>query len=139
VPGDRARRAVEKRYQEDLRRLRAYWPAEQVSLADLARGRRSVRLHSGDTHAFSDDEVERLLARVPVYFHENMTVPLLLRYSRRGGQARYLVIGGPWQRRLAEILLRGTYSFEGVAELRVSEFMELARRYKSLIFVGLTV
>ncbi len=139
MPGDGAKKLVEKRYREELRRLQAYWPAEHLTLTQLAEGRRSIRLHNGETHVFSEEEVQLLLSRVPGYFHDHMTVPILLRYTRSPQGSRYIVLGGRWQRRLVEILLRGDYSFDGVGELKVSEFIELARKYRSLIFVGLTL
>jgi len=136
---DRLRRSIERKYRDDLRRLSAYWPAEEVPLEELARGRRWVRLHSGDRHVFSDEEVERLLARVPFYFHSLMTVPIRLRYERDSSGGRYHVLGGPWQRRLVELLVRGDYSFEGLGSIRVSEFMRLSREYRSLVFVSVSL
>jgi len=136
---DRLRRSVERKYRDDLRRLSHYWPAEEVTIEELSRGRRWVRLHSGDRHLFADDEVDRLLERVPFYFHRLMSVPITLRYVRDSTGGRYVVLGGPWQRRLVEILLRGDYSYDGVGELRVSEFMKLNREYRSLIFVSVSL
>ncbi len=130
---------VARRYREEVRKLQAYWPAESVTVAEAAAGRKRVRLHSGDTHFFDDSEVEDVASRVPVYMRELARLPILFMYHRDRSGARYLVLGDQWQRRLVEILLRGEFSYDGVRELRVSEFIELARRYRSLIFVRIGV
>ena len=136
---ERLRRSIEKRYREELRRLSSYWPAEEVTLEDLARGRQWVTLQSGERHFFSGEEVEKLLSRVPFYFHRHMRVPVRLRYVRDRSGGRYVVLGDAWQRRLVEILLRGEYSFEGLSVLSVSDFMRLVGEYRSLVFVSVTL
>ncbi len=135
----RLRRHVERRYREDVRKLSTYWPSSYLSLSDLARGARSIQLHSGDTHVFDEDEVSRLLSTVPRYFHGLMKVPITLRYEKRRSEAKYRVLGDVWQKRLVELLLHGDYSYTGLEELTVSEFIELLRRYKSLVFVSVTL
>lgn len=137
--GESLRRRVEKRYREDLRRLRAYWPAEQVTLAQAARGRRSIRLHSGDTHEFDEVELRDALSRVPRVFHGNMRLPITLRYTKSQTGAYYEVLGDNWQARLVELLLTGTYSYRGLRRLTVSQFISLNRRYRTLIFVSITL
>ncbi len=131
--------ALEKRYKEELRRLSQYWPAESITLEEAGRGRLRIRLQNGLTHAFSQEEVDRLLSLVPEFLWGSVRIPLLLRYEVIGSASRYRVLGGRWQMRLAEIMVRGSYSYEGLEELRVSEFQQVLRRYKSLVFVGLHV
>ena len=138
-PEGRAARALASRYREELRRLSLYWPAESVTLEQALAGRSRVRLHGGQEHQFSRDELERLASQVPPYLRGLVRLPLLLRYEAIGSTRRYRVLGGPWQRRLAEIMLRGTYTYTGLETLRVSEFQRIAARYGSLVFVGLTI
>ena len=138
-PPGRRSRALEKRYREEIRRLSQYWPAESVTLEEASRGRLRIRLQNGLTHDFSREEVERLLGLVPEFLWESMRIPLLLRYEVVGSVAYYRVLGDRWQRRLAEIMLRGSYSYDGLDRLRVSDFQRVLRRYRSLLFVGLSV
>lgn len=135
--GNPARRIVERKYREDLRRLTAYWPAEQITLSELGMGRLSIRLVGGLTHMFSEREASLLLSTVPRYMWGLYRVPLLLRYEKIGSIARYVVLGGRWQARLAEVMLRGDYSYRGRPELTVSEFTRIAGKYRSLVFVSL--
>lgn len=132
-------RALERKYREDLRRLSQYWPAETVTLEEASRGRLEIRLHGGLRHRFSRDEVERLLGEVPEFLWRSLRLPLLLRYEIAGTVAYYRVLGDRWQRRLAEIMLRGEYSYEGLERMRVSEFQLVLKKYRSLVFVGLSV
>jgi len=77
---------------------------------------------------------------VPPYFRPFMRVPILLSYVKEeDGAARYLVMGDRWQRRLAELMVRGDYSSEGVTELSVDEFVKLLREFRSLVFVSLSL
>jgi len=139
-PSRRQAKLIERRYLEAARRLSALLPREQVSLQDLAGGVRRVPLVGGDFHEVSDEEVERLLSVVPPYFWRHMKVPLILRYVKRSdGSGRYEVQGDAWQRRLAELMLTGSYTVSGVSEVSVSEFKRLVARYPSLVFVSLTL
>ncbi|MCE4601355.1 MAG: DUF61 family protein [Desulfurococcales archaeon] len=133
------RKYVERKYREELRRLSSYWPAEYLTLRELRDGKRLVKLQTGETHALAEDEVERLLEAVPFYFHDLVRIPITLRYEKVGGVARYRVLGDRWQRRLVEILLTGNYSYRGLEELSVEEFIRLLRMYKSLVFVSVTL
>ncbi|ESQ25652.1 MAG: Protein of unknown function DUF61 [uncultured Acidilobus sp. JCHS] len=130
---------VRSRWREEVRRLQAHWPAEQVTLEEL-KVRRSVSLADGTVHEMDPEEVERLLRVVPPYFRPFMRVPLLLSYVKEeDGAARYLVMGDRWQRRLAELMVRGDYSSEGITELSVDEFVKLLREFRSLVFVSLSL
>jgi uncharacterized protein (UPF0216 family) len=138
LPGETASgKAIREKYREELRKLRAYWPEESVSLEEVANGRLLIRFHGGGTHSFNPDEVSTLLKITPVYLRAHIHLPLLLRYEKHGNVAYYYVLGGSWQRRLAEIMLRGSYTYTGIGMLKVSEFQEIARKYPSLIFVSI--
>ena len=137
--GDALKRYVEKKYKEELRRLSSYWPAEYISLADARRGVRTIRLQTGETHTFEENEINLLLNTIPSYFHNLMKLPVTFRYTRMGGVARYRVLGDQWQRRLVEIILTGQYTYQGREELTVEEFIKLLRKYKSLVFVSVTL
>ena len=134
MPG-KGSKIIEEKYKDSVRRLSAYWPQEFPTLTQLEEGKKSIRLASGATHEFDPGEVERLLELVPSYFKDFMKVPVLFRYEKIGGRARYRVLGDYWQRRLVELMLTGDYSYEGVEELSVDEFIALLSRYKSLVFV----
>lgn len=137
--GENLKKIVESKYREELRKLSSYWPAEYLTLKQLSEGKRRIRLQTGGEHVFPDDEVSRLLSTIPPYFHELMKVPVTLRYERVGGVARYKVLGDHWQRRLVELMLSGKYSYHGREELSVEEFIKLLKRYKSLVFVSVTL
>ncbi|MDM7275478.1 MAG: DUF61 family protein [Thermoprotei archaeon] len=137
---EKIREAVEKKYREDSRRLALYWPAETITLLEAARGRKEVRLHSGDAHVFDEEEVSRLLNLVPLYYWELMRLPIMLRYRRReDGISEYVVEGGVWQRRLVELITKGDVTSEGAESLNVYEFASLIKSFKSLVFVTLAV
>lgn len=139
-PNRRAARIIERRYLESTRRMSSLWPAEQVTILELARGARRIRLHSGDTHEISEEEALRLIDDVPQYFWGLMKVPILLRYVKsEAGFSYYEVQGDVWQRRLVEILLSGDLSASGRERLSVSEFKRLVSRYPSLVFVSVTL
>ncbi|ADL19720.1 hypothetical protein ASAC_1315 [Acidilobus saccharovorans 345-15] len=132
-------RHITKVYTEEVRRLQASWPSKQVRLREL-RDTDYIILNDGTSHEFDKDEVSRLLSQVPEYFWDFMTVPLLLYYIRtESGVAKYVVVGNRWQRRLAEIMLRGDYTAEGIGELSVDEFLVIIGKYRSLVFVSLSV
>ncbi len=76
---------------------------------------------------------------VPEYLWSTLRIPLLLRYENIAGVSRYRVLGGRWQKRLAEIMLKGSYSYEGIEFYRVSEFQHVIKRFKSLVFVSLGI
>ncbi|MCE4625602.1 MAG: DUF61 family protein [Desulfurococcales archaeon] len=135
----RTRKIVEKRYKDEIRKLSLYWPAETVTLEEANEGKLTIRLQGGGTHSFSKDEVEKLLKDIPPFLWPYLRLPLLLRYETVGTVSYYRVLGSRWQRRLAEIMLRGSYTYEGLEKLKVSEFREILKRYKSLVFVGLSV
>ena len=80
-----------------------------------------------------------LLKDTPPFLWPYLRLPLLLRYETVGTVSYYKVLGSRWQRRLAEIMLRGSYSYEGLEKLKISEFREILKKYKSLVFVGLSV
>ncbi len=130
---------VRHRYAEEARRLQAHWPAEQVTLEEL-RSRRQVKLMDGTYHEMDSEEAEALMSQVPSFFWPFMRVPMLFSYVRtETGISRYMVLGDRWQRRLVEILVTGNYSAEGLTGLNVEQFLRLLRRYRSLIFVSLTL
>ncbi len=130
---------VRARWREEVRRLQARWPAEQLTLDELT-GRSYIRLTDGTVHDMDPYEVKRLLQLVPSYFRAFMKVPLLVGYVRQeDGSARYVVMGDRWQRRLAEIMVRGDYSSEGLSELTVDEFVSLLKGFRSLVFVSLGI
>jgi uncharacterized protein (UPF0216 family) len=132
-------RHITKVYTEEVRRLQASWPSKQARLREL-RNTDHIILNDGTSHEFDEDEVSRLLSQVPEYFWDFMTVPLLLYYVRtESGVAKYVVVGDRWQRRLAEIMLRGDYTAEGIGELSVDEFLIIIGKYRSLVFVSLSV
>lgn len=134
-----ASRIIRQKYLDSARRLRSSLPAEAVSLYEASRGRLRVRLYSGEVHEMDRGEVERLLSEVPPYFWKLVKVPVVLRYEKPGGgPARYVVLGGSWQRRLVEIMLRGDYSEAGVESLSVSEFQRIVSKYPSLVFVSIS-
>ena len=139
--GDRrgTARAFERKYRDELRRLSLYWPAESVSLEEALAGRLEIRLHSGALHRLSREEVERLAGLAPSFIHSKLMLPLLLRYQLIGTVSYYIVLGDRWQRRLAELMLRGRYSYEGLERLRVGEFQRIIARYPSLVFVSLSI
>jgi len=124
-------------YREEVRKLQASWPTRQLSLREL-KGTPFIELTDGTLHEFNQEEVDRLLSQVPEYFWDFMAIPLLLYYMRtESGFAKYTVVGNRWQMRLAEIMLRGDYSANGVSELGIDEFLEIIRKYRSLVFVSL--
>lgn len=132
-------RHIARMYTEEVRRLQASWPSKQVRLREL-KDVDYITLNDGTVHEFDKDEVLRLLSQVPEYFWDFMMVPLLLYYVRtESGVAKYIVVGNRWQRRLAEIMLRGDYSAEGIGELSVDEFLTVISKYRSLVFVSLSV
>jgi len=129
---------LKRKYLESTRKLRSAQPVEYVSLYEAYKGKLEVKLAGGDTHRFDEHEVKSLLEVVPPYFWKLVKLPLLLRYERpREGPARYVVVGDVWQHRLAELMLRGDYSVDGVSEMSVTEFKKLVARYSSLIFVSI--
>ena len=132
-------RAFERKYRDELRRLSLYWPSESVSLEEALAGRLEIRLHSGALYRFSREEVEKLAELAPSYIHSKLMLPLLLRYQLVGAVSFYIVLGDRWQRRLAELMLHGRYSYEGLDRLRVSEFQRIIARYPSLVFVSLSI
>ncbi len=137
---EKIREAIEKKYREDSRRLTLYWPAETITLLEVARGRKDVRLHSGDIHAFDEEELSKLLNTVPPYYWELMRLPVMLRYRRReDGTSEYAVEGGVWQKRLVELIIKGNVTSKGAESLNVQEFALLITSYKSLVFVTLAV
>ena len=132
--------AVTRKYRNDVKRLSQLWPAEQVTLEELYKGKRSIRLHSGDIHVFDDEDVDRILGEVPQYIWGLVKVPLLLQYVKyEDGTIRYRVAGDTWQRRLAELLLSGTLSSTGISELNVANFTKLVSKYKTMVFVSITI
>ena len=133
-------RIIRQRYMESARRLSASLPAETITLHEASAGRLAVKLHGGDVHEMDPGEVRELLSLVPPYFWKLMRIPVLLRYEKPGGgPGRYVVVGGPWQRRLVEIMLRGDYSEEGLREISVSDFQRLVSRFRSIVFVSLSL
>ncbi len=137
---ERLKNAVTKKYRDDVKRLSQLWPAEQVTLEELYKGKRAVRLHSGETHVFDDEDVSRILGEVPQYIWGLVRVPLLLQYVKYDdGTIRYRVAGDVWQRRLAELLVSGTLSSTGISELNVSSFTKLIARYKTMVFVSISI
>jgi len=136
---EKIRRAVERRYVEESRRLSLYWPAETITIYDIYLGRRSIKLHSGDLHEFDEGEVRELLEITPKYYWKLMRIPLMLRYQKEeDGTVKLNVEGGVWQARLVELLLTGNVSSEGLSNLSLGQFSKLVSRYKTLVFVTLT-
>ena len=136
--GEKIKKAVERKYVEDSRKLSLYWPAETITIYDLSLGRKSIRLHSGDLHEFDEGEVGRLLEITPKYYWKLMRIPLMLRYYKEeDGTVKLSVEGGVWQARLAELLLTGEVSSEGLKNLSLNQFSKLVSRYKTLVFVTL--
>ncbi|MEB3774896.1 MAG: DUF61 family protein [Desulfurococcales archaeon] len=127
-------------YRRDASRLRQLLPDEYLTLEDLYQGARRIRLASGEIHELDPGEVERLLSEVPPYFWRLIKVPVVLRYTRYSdGSRRYVVSGDQWQKRLIEILLTGDYSSTGMEELDIQSFTRLLARYKTIIFVTITL
>jgi len=140
LAGRRLRDKILAKYRSDRIRLASLLPENQVTLEDLYKGVSNVRLKSGEIHVFDGVEVERLLSEVPQYFWRLMRVPLILKYVKyRDGSRKYIVVGDVWQRRLCEILVRGDYSSTGMAEIEVEDFIRLLARYKTIIFVTVTL
>lgn len=136
--GEKIKKAVERKYVEDSRKLSLYWPAETITIYDLSLGRKFIRLHSGDLHEFDEGEVGRLLEITPKYYWKLMRIPLMLRYYKEeDGTVKLSVEGGVWQARLAELLLTGEVSSEGLKNLSLDQFSKLVSRYKTLVFVTL--
>ncbi|MEM0365810.1 MAG: DUF61 family protein [Acidilobaceae archaeon] len=135
---DKLREAIERKYREDIRKLSIYWPSETITLLELAMGKKNIRLYSNDIHEFDDRDIKLILEITPRYFWLLMRVPLMLRYKRESdGTAKYIVEGGIWQMRLAELMVRGQVSSSGLKELDVSQFSKLISRFKSLVFITL--
>jgi uncharacterized protein (UPF0216 family) len=136
--GEKIKKAVERKYVEDSRKLSLYWPAETITIYDLSLGRKSIKLHSGDLHEFDEGEVGKLLEITPKYYWKLMRIPLMLRYYKEeDGTVKLSVEGGVWQARLAELLLTGEVSSEGLKNLSLNQFSKLVSRYKTLVFVTL--
>lgn len=136
--GEKIKKAVERKYVEDSRKLSLYWPAETITIYDLSLGRKFIELHSGDLHEFDEGEVGRLLEITPKYYWKLMRIPLMLRYYKEeDGTVKLSVEGGVWQARLAELLLTGEVSSEGLKNLSLNQFSKLVSRYKTLVFVTL--
>jgi len=138
--GGKLKRRIEERFKNDIKRLSLLWPSEHLYIDEVANGRTSVRLHSGDWHEFDPDDVTRLLSRVPRYFWKIMKVPIVLRYEKHeNGYTRCLVEGDVWQRRLVELLVKGEVSSEGLEEVSIHQFRLLLGSYGSLVFVRVTM
>lgn len=133
-------RLIEARLREERRRLTSSLPSERLSLMDLKAGKRAVKLLSGELHELDGEEVERLLSLAPPYIWLNTHVPITLKYSKLDdGSVRITVEGDLWQRRLVELMLRGSFGVEGISEISVEEFRGLLSRYKTLFFISLDV
>ena len=133
------RRLVERKYRNDIQRLSRYWPKEQVSLEEAYSGRSYIYLQNGEIHDFSHDEISLLASSIPRFLWRLVSLPLLLRYEVVGTERYYRVLGNTWQKRLAEIMLTGDYSYSGKEKLTISEFSTILRKYRSLIFVNLSI
>ncbi len=133
------RRLVERKYRNDIQRLSRYWPKELVSLEEAYSGRSYIYLQNGETHDFSRDEISLLASSIPRFLWRLVSLPLLLRYEVIGTERHYRVLGNIWQKRLAEIMLIGDYSYSGKEKLTISEFSTILRKYRSLIFVNLSI
>ncbi|MGC9071759.1 MAG: DUF61 family protein [Acidilobus sp.] len=130
---------VRARWREEVRRIQSHWPAEQLTLEEL-KSRASISLIDGTVHEMDPEEVARLLKIVPPYFRQFMKVPLLVGYVKEeDGTSRYVVMGDRWQRRLAELMVRGDYSADGIVELSVDDFVRLLMEFRSLVFISLSV
>lgn len=139
MPKGLEKRVIAK-YRRDAARLSTLLPESTLTIEDLSRGIREVKLYSGDTHVIDDEEARRLVEKVPPYFWQLMRVPIVFKYVRyQDGTRRYIVMGDSWQRRLVEILLTGDYSSDGLAELEIDEFATLLSRYKTIIFVTVSL
>lgn len=135
---EEAARILEARLWEERRRLSSSLPAERLSLSDLAAGRRTLRLLSGEPHELDNGEVKKVLEAAPPYLWPSTTVPITLKYSKlEDGSVRISVEGDIWQRRLVELLLRGRFGAEGMAEISLEEFRRLIASYRTLFFVSL--
>lgn len=109
-----------------------------VTLREASKGRRFVKLQTGDVHEFDSSEVGEVLSRVPVYLWDLVKLPIILKYRRfDDGTCEVRVEGDVWQKRLVEILLKGSMSSTGIEKLDSESFRALLSRYKTLIFIGL--
>ncbi len=133
------RRLVERKYRNDIQRLSRCWPKEQVSLEEAYSGRNYIYLQNGEIHDFSQDEINLLASSIPRFLWRLVSLPLLLRYEVVDTERYYRVLGNTWQKRLAEIMLTGDYSYSGKEKLTISEFSTILRKYRSLIFVNLSI
>ncbi len=133
-------RKIISKYRRDVARLSSLLPSTQLTLEDLYRGARDVRLHSGDTHIIDEEDARRLLETVPQYFWNLMKVPIVFKYVKyEDGTRKYIVSGDVWQKRLVEILITGDYSATGITEIEVDDFLKLLAWYRSIIFVSITL
>ncbi len=138
-PKTSTKRIIERKYRSDIRRLASYWPVEQITLMQAHDGKISIRLQNGEIHDFSPEEINILLEQVPRFLWKLFSIPIMLRYENIGGERFYRVLGDIWQRRLVEIMLTGNYTYKGKETLTISEFSIIIRRFKSLIFVSLSI
>jgi hypothetical protein len=69
-----------------------------------------------------------------------MRIPIILRYEKHeDGYSRCVVEGDVWQRRLVELLVKGSVSSEGLGEVTGPQFRLLLGSYGSLVFVRVTL
>ncbi|MEB3860888.1 MAG: DUF61 family protein [Desulfurococcales archaeon] len=137
-------KGLEKRiiakYRRDAARLSALLPQSRLTIEDLNRGERRIQLYSGDEHIIDDEEARKIISLVPPYFWRLMSVPIILKYIKYSdGTRKYLVMGDIWQKRLVEILVTGDYTSQGLEELEVEDFTRLLSKYKTIIFVTITL
>ncbi|MEM4507902.1 MAG: DUF61 family protein [Acidilobaceae archaeon] len=129
---------LDKKYEEILKRIAKLWPAESVTLKEVSKGRRFLRLQSGDVHEFEEKEIRNVLSKVPPYVWDLVKLPIILRYKRfEDGTYEIKVEGDVWQKRLVELLLKGQMTSKGMEKLDYESFRALLSEYRTLIFIGL--
>jgi uncharacterized protein (UPF0216 family) len=134
-----SRKILVEKLKKDIGNLRAYWPKDFITLADIIKESNAhITLVSGELHEVDKDQLRKLLDKIPEYLWDLIKVPFTFRYEKdKDGRSWYRVVGDRWQRRALEILLYGKISSEGLEKLNVEEFRKLVTEYNSLIFVSM--
>lgn len=136
---DKSIKTLQKKVFEKINEAQKLWPVEEINLEDIFKGKLHVLLANNEYHEFDKTELNEVLQIVPQYFWKFVKLPLLLRFNKDSeGRSWYSILGDVWQKRLAEMLLTGKYSVDGMNELDVEMFLKVLKKYKSLIFVSVS-
>ena len=129
------------KYRRDLSRLTTNLPATLYTLTELLAMDEPVEipLKDGGNHSIDPGDLQRLADDLPWYMHKLVRLPFILVYTSVGDGRVYKVQGGAWEKRAIEQLLHGTFTVEGVSEVEPADVRRLLRRYKTLVFVSLSI